>query len=75
MVSRETQVKDVWKFCTTELGAQFVMTVSLTLRQRSLVMHSASGMLSMDFSSIHINSSLIVISNTSGFVPLTCTIF
>ena len=37
--------KDVWKFSTTELGEQFVMTVSLTLRQRLLATHSASGIL------------------------------
>ena len=30
-----------------------MMTVSLTLRQRLLVMHSASGMLSIDFSKMH----------------------
>ena len=45
MGRKETQEKDVWKSSTTEDGEQSAMTVSMTLKQRSLATDSASGML------------------------------
>ena len=41
----EMHAKDVWRFTTTKPGERSVITVSMTLQQKLLVMDSASGML------------------------------
>jgi len=42
---KEMQQKDVWKFSTTALGEQSVMTASLMSKQKLLAMDWASGRL------------------------------